>query len=99
MRFRTGRKLGRTLYIQHREHPHYSDTFIGIMDSRALGELVCIALNRLSDLDPGIVETVARQVARGNMVRDGDHPPDQQDQRSVDPDDTCGAVMPMDDQH
>lgn len=99
MRFRTGRKLGRTVYIQGGELAAYDDTLIGIMDTPALGELTCIALNRLADLDPLIVETVARQVARQNRSEGSTTCRDHCDQRSVDPDDAGGAVVTVHDHH
>ena len=44
--WRTGRKLGRTLYDQGGDQPSDSDPFIGMMDSREDAELVCELVNR-----------------------------------------------------
>ena len=50
-RWRTGRKLGRTLYVQISSTPSDKDIFIGIMDTREAAELVVKAVNYFLDLD------------------------------------------------
>jgi hypothetical protein len=47
MKWRVGRSLGRTLYIQNEEDPSKSDTFIGVMDTRELAALVVEAINQM----------------------------------------------------
>jgi hypothetical protein len=98
--WRTGRKLGRTVYHQNNaEVPDYLDVFVGIMDTRALADLVCLALNILEEHDPHTVACVlddalagGQDSALGAPSGCGDLPT----QRSVDPDDTCGSIMTVD---
>ena len=45
MTYRTGRTLGRTIYRQVGDEPSKDDVFIGVMDTRELGQLVVDALN------------------------------------------------------
>jgi hypothetical protein len=45
MKFRVGRKVGRTLYLQLSDEPSDEDPLIGVMDTRALAALVCDAIN------------------------------------------------------
>ena len=50
MKWRVGRSLGRTLYIQSDHDASKLDQFVGIMDSRALADEVVSAINTLADL-------------------------------------------------
>lgn len=45
-RYRVGRSLGRTVYRMRGNRPSKSDDFVGIMESRDLGEVVVAALNQ-----------------------------------------------------
>jgi hypothetical protein len=45
-RYRVGRSLGRTIYRMVGQRASKSDDFIGIMDTRDLGEIVAAALNQ-----------------------------------------------------
>ena len=45
MKVRTGRKVGRTLYLQVGEQSSDDDLLIGVMDTRKLGRLVAAAMN------------------------------------------------------
>jgi len=49
--YRTGRKLGRTIYQQHGPDPSDEDTLIGVMDTPELGALVVAALNGAPERD------------------------------------------------
>lgn len=40
MTWRVGRTLGRTIYLQVSKEPSTSDTFLGIMETRELAEMV-----------------------------------------------------------
>lgn len=44
-RWRTGRSLGRTLYIANGPEDAKNDTLVGMMDTPELAELVCAAVN------------------------------------------------------
>ena len=48
-RWRTGRKLGRTIYEQLGADPSGDDTLIGVMDSPGLAAAACHAHNALLD--------------------------------------------------
>lgn len=49
-RYRVGRHLGRTIYLQHGDDPNRDhDELIGIMDTPELGQLVVDALNTYVD--------------------------------------------------
>lgn len=50
--WRTGRKVGRTVYAQAGIDPGNDDELIGVMDSRELAEAVVRAHNRAIGLDP-----------------------------------------------
>ena len=43
--WRTGRKVGRTLYAQQGDTPHDSDPLIGVMDTPELAAKVAAAVN------------------------------------------------------
>ena len=45
MRWRVGRKVGRTIYEQVEEEPGDDDRLIGLMDSAELAQLVVDAVN------------------------------------------------------
>lgn len=48
-RWRAGRKLGRTLYLQDGSEPSDDDRFLGLMESEELAEIVVEATRRLFD--------------------------------------------------
>lgn len=48
--WRTGRKVGRTIYLQHGDEPSDDDQLIGVMDSPDLAERVVMAVNVLTAL-------------------------------------------------
>jgi hypothetical protein len=48
-RFRVGRSLGRTVYLEDPDHPGDGDELIGIMDTREWGQRVVDALNRQAE--------------------------------------------------
>lgn len=52
--WRTGRKVGRTIYIQTGKEPGDcgEDQLIGMMDSRDLAQLVVDAVNHFYEIDP-----------------------------------------------
>lgn len=52
MRLRTGRKLGRTLYLQVGPGPDYRDLFVGMMDTAAMAQLVVEAFNAAYEDQP-----------------------------------------------
>lgn len=53
-RWRTGRKVGRTIYAQMGPEPSDDDPLIGVMDTPDLAHLVVRAVNdTLADLAPG----------------------------------------------
>jgi hypothetical protein len=65
-RWRVGRTLGRTLYIQVGEEPSKEDRCIGLMDTRELAEQVVAAVN-----GPGAEEERLRaELARAEQHRD-----------------------------
>lgn len=45
MKLRTGRKVGRTIYVQHGEQPSDDDQLVGMMDTPALATAVVGAVN------------------------------------------------------
>lgn len=45
MRWRVGRKLGRTLYLQRGAKPTDGDIFLGLMETTGLAEAVAEAMN------------------------------------------------------
>jgi hypothetical protein len=45
VRLRQGRKVGRTLYIQHAEEPSNGDVLVGMVDSRELAARIVAAFN------------------------------------------------------
>jgi hypothetical protein len=47
MRWRTGRKVGRTIYAQIGDEPGDHDPLIGVMDSKALAEAAVRAHNQI----------------------------------------------------
>lgn len=49
MPWRTGRKVGRTIYAQHGDEPSDEDQLIGVMDTRALAAEAVDAHNQLLD--------------------------------------------------
>lgn len=49
-RWRTGRKVGRTIYIQDGPEPSDDDTLIGVMDDPVLAQLACEAVNTLWEM-------------------------------------------------
>lgn len=46
-KWRTGRKVGRTIYVQLDEHPSDNDILIGMMDTPETAELACRGVNQL----------------------------------------------------
>ena len=48
-RWRTGRTVGRTIYIQIADDPRKGDVLIGVMDTPELATLVVNAVNRIED--------------------------------------------------
>lgn len=46
VKLRTGRHLGRTLYLQVSDHPTDSDRFLGILDSPEIATLIMVEINR-----------------------------------------------------
>ena len=46
MKWRTGRKVGRTIYIQRGAEPDDEDTLIGLMDTATEATMVVIAVNK-----------------------------------------------------
>lgn len=46
VRLRTGRKVGRTIYIQHGSGPSDDDMFIGCVDTPELAAEICARYNR-----------------------------------------------------
>lgn len=50
MKWRVGRSLGRTLYIQTGPEPSKEDFYVGIMDSENLADHVVAAVNTVADL-------------------------------------------------
>lgn len=53
MMWRTGRKLGRTLYMATGEEPSDQDEFLGIMETRELAQQVADAMNAKTEVDAG----------------------------------------------
>lgn len=47
--FRTGRTVGRTIYIQALDHPSTRDTLIGVFDTRELAAFAVAAMNEAVD--------------------------------------------------
>ena len=46
LKWRPGRKLGRTLYLQVGDNPGYDDKLVGMMDTPELANLVIHAVNK-----------------------------------------------------
>lgn len=73
MIFRTGRHLGRTIYVQLDDEPDRTrDVEVGMVDTPALGSLVCTALNAYAqsgDLPHRQVETIIRDVLAWRRIR------------------------------
>ena len=44
-KWRVGRTVGRTIYIQRFEDPSKADAMIGLMDTQGLAEYVCRCVN------------------------------------------------------
>lgn len=49
LRWRVGRKVGRTIYAQYNDEPSDSDVLIGVMDTRELAEAAVAAYNAQFD--------------------------------------------------
>ena len=49
MRMRTGRSVGRTIYLTRTEEPSRADFLVGIMDTPALAQIVVDAVNALAE--------------------------------------------------
>ena len=107
MTWRTGRKLGRTVYEQVGDEAGWSDKFLGMMETRQLAEYVCLAVNSFEELGMTLAsmpETEpydkAPQVAvweNGDRKDCDDLPPAGLPvQRSIDPHDAGRAAVPMD---
>lgn len=58
--WRTGRKVGRTIYVQTGDEPSDDDQLVGMMDTRELAALVVRAVN----------DHITRQVFRQHGRRD-----------------------------
>ena len=52
-RMRTGRSVGRTIYLQRTDDPSRADLLIGMVDTPALADLIVRAVNRLVDEESG----------------------------------------------
>lgn len=64
MRFRTGRTVGRTIYVQQGDRPESGrDVCIGMLDSRSLAELAVRALNDYIEHNPQETEDLIWQYA------------------------------------
>lgn len=50
MKFRTGRKVGRTLYVQINDHPDDMDLLIGIVDTTDQANIIVTAVNAVARL-------------------------------------------------
>lgn len=66
MKFRTGRHLGRTIYVQtgNSDEPSRElDHVIGMVDTPELGALVCRALNKLAadEREMAAIRAIVRQ--------------------------------------
>ena len=62
--WRTGRKVGRTIYAQMGNEPSDNDPLIGVMDTPDLARLVVRAVNAmLSDLAPGDADYIGARSA------------------------------------
>jgi hypothetical protein len=48
-RFRTGRKIGRTIYRQLGDEPTYGDELVGMMDTRELAAFAVASMNAALD--------------------------------------------------
>jgi hypothetical protein len=80
MRFRTGRKVGRTIYMQRGPEPRDSDELCGVMDSPNLAKMFVDAMNKvLEDADRlisenlrEVVETPSRPLDTGRTVREAE---------------------------
>lgn len=46
-KWRVGRKVGRTIYVQLGEEPSDRDILIGLMDTPEIAELACRGVNQL----------------------------------------------------
>ena len=57
--WRTGRKVGRTIYVQNGDDPADGDRLIGMMDTPEMAALACAAVNRLSADVAADIERVA----------------------------------------
>ncbi len=53
LRWRVGRKLGRTVYAMHGDEPSDHDVFIGLFDTRALAETAVADHNRPAEWPTG----------------------------------------------
>jgi len=51
VKFRTGRKVGRTLYVQIGDQPDDMDLLIGIVDSGDQADIIVSAVNRVAALE------------------------------------------------
>lgn len=49
MKLRTGRKVGRTLYLQIEEEPSDDDILVGMVDTRQLAELIVDSVNKAGE--------------------------------------------------
>lgn len=64
-RWRQGRSVGRTIYMQRvAGDEHSGDMLIGMMDTPMLAALTVIAVNFLSEAQPEIVETTIAEAKK-----------------------------------
>lgn len=70
-RWRTGRKVGRTLYLQIGDEPSDSDPIIGLMDSPDLAELVVESVNTVRAAAPEVIRHLVRRVV-ADALNEGD---------------------------
>lgn len=97
-RWRVGRKLGRTLYIQAGAEPDCDggtngDTFVGLMDSRDLAQFVVDAVNHFYEIGP---DHLCPAVMAVNDFHRGDVVPQDHGPVLAAPAETDLPVIPLD---
>jgi hypothetical protein len=58
MRLRTGRKVGRTLYLQISDVPSDDDILVGIVETRSLAELIVEDVNESGGVGVFVADTL-----------------------------------------
>jgi hypothetical protein len=73
MRWRVGRKLGRTLYRQDGAEPSSADTFLGLMETEELAEAVVEAMRRFREdpKQPEVPEEAVEAASRARRLEGG----------------------------